>query len=1829
MSHFFTGSAIAVKKKLLIAPGSDDANFDGKTVVIRLGSSNKYLSFTGWSPASIVTAWNGSQDPLIGQITAEESGGGVLFSHDQPGEDFELTVEVDSTLLLASEVYELAFLHNATGGTFTITFNGQTTAAITYVPGNTATTVANILAALNALSNVQNGDILVSYVSGTTYKLDLSQGAYAGLEVPAPTVDYLNLTGGDVQVQIETVQQGSAGQNEIQEIDFPIDGTYNVTRNEKQQFYFSGGVSGGTFKASLNGVNWTDPIPWNATASVFKTYYEALPQVGAGNTICTGGALPTRAIKIEYVNDLAGTNVAQIQIDVNGLLCDPGPGVSLDVSTLANGSGGYTFFAKCHLTSDPSGKSVGLDFRWNRFDVPILYQNPQVLWNESNATITAALEKMFTATVASAGTFKLTFDGQTTAPIAFNASAATVQTALEALSNIAPGDVTVSGSNGNFTFKFAGAYATGTVPRLTGDGTGLVGANAVIPSVWLSRDEKQGFSLTNAELTTGIQLEFDGQWTAVLYNGSQASIQAALEGLSTIGAGNVQVTIFGADGGLNLAAGGYEVRFIGTLAKTALPEIGIGTNPTVDRSAIEVQEGVSATRFEKQDITINATQDGIFDTGNVTVSGSLDGSWLDPGDPSFDELTITWSGKLAPQVGPLVPGHPDAYFQFVTQNGDPIVGGPAGSVSFGTTGTAGNVEWQRLILSGNPPGGGFKLRFGGQTTNYIPFSESTAARIKSELLALSSIGQGPNPYNIGLRDGVSVTMSGGGTLLVAHQADIMFVGNGLQCDNVAQIEALLFSDNTAVPNIVTTQQGGVVTLQYITGGTYNLRIQKTGGPVYRVLSIPYNVTAADLETRINAVLGAGSVNCTGGPHPSTPIDIEFIGNGYQNSPMETIIVELSITGNFGGSAEHELVRAYKVPERTDNVWELTVIPGQGTLAVLVGDDIAYNFLYLAINQTTEQEAIRLRWTDLTAARLENTINEAFGKEVVKVTRIVHSQEWAKLSVNAYSASQRHSYFWYFRDVFRLVFVNDYADPATIESMNLIFPQSPSGVGSDMPDPENWMQLGGSGGGDVDGMGDPGDAFGNNIDDLEYESARTYYGFVNANQIGSPIHKIVVSRSVQEVSQELVTRFKFQTQYVLADQYIAVGRVGIAELMADMQVRLVWGRRTGNAESGYSYSPILRTDWINWDSPANVVQYALERMAENDQGVELDDSEFVTAPAGMFGSGNVTVEGSLYNSWLPETDNPGFDADSYNDLRVTLTGKLSRLPLQEYGYCLWAEIGDPDSFISGNAVSAFEGNSFTVTDPYNPIRLPRLTWDNISVPLPPLRSERQRITLLSDDNITNVYLYFDGHLLTVTPDQTAAEIQTTINAAVGQFARLPGSGVPSLPEKFRQSVTVYGTTFRKGPMEFEFNGYGYQYKDVETLTLTNIDTEEEIVTVVTLQEGLIQQPEIQRVRVNGEPRSGNAQLTISGQTTGNLDKDTTAAELDTALEGLSTVGVGKVVCTGGPWNEDWIICTFHQSLNNVAQMTQTNTFVNASAEFTRIGSGGADGSLVVRELVRGAGPKFWDVPENWNVNEVVSSQGTAIIDFGSQPIQFGMRQRADFVVCRMGAGVSRMLWTNRRVTFLDGMKVYVSTTDTLPAGLVEGYYYVRNVSDDATFQLSLTANGAVIDLTSSGVGTHTTKVRELTLQQYSRFVGQEIGLSRTRANGQQEYLCQYLTAGFTSIELGIEEGDGLTLGRFNTTDEDCDVLVHKTGSSRIGNIPAVNFLCNNANLDIVQQDGEVGVAAYSDESASLRSLTQYDGELVINNTTFADKLYINGGSHRILNMVPGTQIIIQG
>jgi hypothetical protein len=79
--------------------------------------------------------------------------------------------------------------------------------------------------------------------------------------------------------------------------------------------------------------------------------------------------------------------------------------------------------------------------------------------------------------VATSGTFTLTFSGVTTAPLAFDATAAQVQAALEALSSVGAGNVSVAGA---YSVTFTNRLGLYPMPLLTADGSGLTGGTVSV-----------------------------------------------------------------------------------------------------------------------------------------------------------------------------------------------------------------------------------------------------------------------------------------------------------------------------------------------------------------------------------------------------------------------------------------------------------------------------------------------------------------------------------------------------------------------------------------------------------------------------------------------------------------------------------------------------------------------------------------------------------------------------------------------------------------------------------------------------------------------------------------------------------------------------------------------------------------------------------------------------------------------------------------------------------------------------------------------------------------------------------------------------------------------------------------------------------------------------------------------------------------------------------------------------------------------------------------------------------------------------------------------------
>lgn len=135
-----------------------------------------------------------------------------------------------------------------------------------------------------------------------------------------------------------------------------------------------------------------------------------------------------------------------------------GKGRTLDVTAFTAG----THYPKNYL---PSG-------------TPLALNTTTGLWGPYAGTS----DEVQTVTEGGSGltSFTLTYSGQTTVSIAAAATAAVVQAALEGLSNIAPGDVTVTGANGGpYTVTFGGSLADTNVAQMTATPTGGTGTVTV------------------------------------------------------------------------------------------------------------------------------------------------------------------------------------------------------------------------------------------------------------------------------------------------------------------------------------------------------------------------------------------------------------------------------------------------------------------------------------------------------------------------------------------------------------------------------------------------------------------------------------------------------------------------------------------------------------------------------------------------------------------------------------------------------------------------------------------------------------------------------------------------------------------------------------------------------------------------------------------------------------------------------------------------------------------------------------------------------------------------------------------------------------------------------------------------------------------------------------------------------------------------------------------------------------------------------------------------------------------------------------------------------
>ncbi len=128
-------------------------------------------------------------------------------------------------------------------------------------------------------------------------------------------------------------------------------------------------------------------------------------------------------------------------------------------------------------------------------------------------------------------------------------------------------------------------------------------------------------------------------------------------------------------------------------------------------------------------------------------------------------------------------------------------------------------------------------------------------------------------------------------------------------------------------------------------------------------------------------------------------------------------------------------------------------------------------------------------------------------------------------------------------------------------------------------------------------------------------------------------------------------------------------------------------------------------------------------------------------------------------------------------------------------------------------------------------------------------------------------------------------------------------------------------------------------------------------------------EVQSLAITGTPTGGTFTLTYDGKTTSALPYNATPAQVQAALEALSNIGTGNVLCAGGPLPGTAISITFRQDLaqQNVPAITTTDSLTG----------GTTPASAITTSTAGSGGPGMWDAYDDGASNGLQVARGILV------------------------------------------------------------------------------------------------------------------------------------------------------------------------------------------------------------------------------------------------------------
>ena len=255
--------------------------------------------------------------------------------------------------------------------------------------------------------------------------------------------------------------------------------------------------------------------------------------------------------------------------------------------------------------------------------------------NEGTAAV-SEVQKLVPSDVAASGKFTLTYDGQTTAELNYNASANDIQTALENLSNVSTGDITVGGTmmdsgTSGVTFTFKNTLGNVNAISMTPVALKTSGSTAITGTV---SETVKGFK-TQGLLGDGATASLSSGKIVITDNASgysQSDMAMAWSGdgtlevpgyfeIPTVGGDqvkNVNISVFDSQGGEHVLSGAFVRTDTANKWDFVLTSIS-GNVSNIDISGLSNRR-ISGVEFDQSDGSYRGLNSAIGDMAQFEVT---------------------------------------------------------------------------------------------------------------------------------------------------------------------------------------------------------------------------------------------------------------------------------------------------------------------------------------------------------------------------------------------------------------------------------------------------------------------------------------------------------------------------------------------------------------------------------------------------------------------------------------------------------------------------------------------------------------------------------------------------------------------------------------------------------------------------------------------------------------------------------------------------------------------------------------------------------------------------------------------------------------------------------------------------------------------------------------------------------------------------------------------------------------------------------------------------------------------------------------------------------